>query len=104
MFQNQPLRDHLEAIQRQSGKEMEELNMSYPEGWDYILDWFYQLHSARAAGSNGPAAITYTDIINWKTLLKLNPTIFEIHILKRLDNIFLEAVSKEQQAQLNKLR
>ena len=65
-----------------------------PQGTEYLLHWFLEIGSARSFTDNGPCPITYSDIINWKTLMEADINPLEVSILKQIDNIYISVVQE----------
>jgi len=61
----------------------------------YIMDWWRELHRARAAGAGGPAPIGFVDIDAWARLTGRRPTALEIAGIRAMDDAFLSAVGDE---------
>ena len=85
-----PLRDHLEAVERQIGRKPKELDgPDFPELLAYVWSAFISLNSARTVGFNGPNPISYPDILAWKELTGNSISFWEIEAIKNLDAVYM---------------
>jgi len=83
-------RDHLEQIERQTGKRPKELDgPQFPTVISYIWSAFCSLSGTRSAGFSGPNPLSYTEIKAWMELTQtyLNPE--EVKAVVKLDNMYL---------------
>ncbi|TPM39582.1 hypothetical protein [Mesorhizobium sp. B2-3-4] len=60
----------------------------------YLIDWFWDLSSARSMGFAGPDPIRLTDISAWSSLTGNMLLREEIGILRRLDFAFLQTLAE----------
>lgn len=60
----------------------------------YLVDWFWDLSSARSMGFAGPDAIRLTDITAWSSLTGNLLLREEVAILRRLDFAFLQTLAE----------
>ena len=67
----------------------------FPYEIAHVWDWWLTLQASRPIGMQS-GHITYSEICSWSTLLKINPTPFEVRCIMALDSLYL-AVGKEQQ-------
>ena len=82
---NNGLREHLEAVWRQTGKRPAQLDgPALPDCVRHVWGWFLDLH-----GSRGEGGINYAELLAWAQLNELTPTPFEIRLLRELDRAFL---------------
>lgn len=87
-------REHLEQVQRQVGKELEELKgPEFPFSMTHIWSAFLQLNSARTAGFSGPNPITYEQIKAWKELTENPIRPREVEVLKRVDSVWMKVMN-----------
>ncbi|WP_435371434.1 phage tail assembly chaperone [Mesorhizobium liriopis] len=63
----------------------------------YLLDWFWNLHSARAESFDGPQPLSFTDIANWSALTGTILLREELGILRQMDAAFLSAHAIERE-------
>ena len=90
----QSLRDHLEAVERQTGIRPEELDgPDFPSLMSYVWSAFLSLSSSRNPALSGVAPITYEQIKAWTQVTgnPLSPR--EVDAIKRLDYIFMEEMN-----------
>lgn len=86
---NCTLREHLLAIQEQTGCVPEELqNIEISPAISYLLGFFYELSLSRQSGM-GLCPIAYAEIEAWNRLLNMDLAIWEIRVIKQIDVIFL---------------
>lgn len=62
----------------------------------HIVDWFWDLSTARQSGFSGPNPLSLTDIANWTALSGNLITPDEVSIIRAMDAAFLAAMAKEQ--------
>jgi len=83
-------REHLEQVERQTGKSPEELiGPQFPMSVSYIWSAFLALNSARTVGFSGPNPLTYTEIQAWLTLTNQHLSSRDIEAIKKLDIVYL---------------
>lgn len=83
------MREHLEAVERISGKRPKELDGPQPpEGALYLWDWFTQLHNARGGGW-GPAPISWEAIDAWARRMRVDPRPWELEVIREIDALYL---------------
>lgn len=83
-------REHLEQVERQTGKTPEELiGPQFPMSVSYIWSAFLALNSARTVGFSGPNPLTYTEIQAWLTLTNQHLSSRDIEAIKKLDIVYL---------------
>lgn len=88
---------HLTNYWRQSGVCPEQLNHPpIPYELSYIWDWWVDLQKTRPIGM-GEGHITYSEIMNWSTLLKINVDPFEVRCIMALDSAYLGCRIKQQE-------
>lgn len=89
------LRDHLLAIEAQTGIMPEELDNPEPSpAVAYLLGWFFELTMSRQSGmSLNP--LSYGEIEAWNRLFRHNIQQWEIKVIKQLDLIYLNVQQAE---------
>lgn len=88
------LRDHLEQVARQTGKQPRQL-AEEPELWaaaEHIWEWFLELHAARPTAL-GPQPISYGEIAAWATVNRLSPQLWELDALRAVDGSWRSALA-----------
>ncbi|MDY4280865.1 MAG: hypothetical protein SOX56_07345 [[Pasteurella] mairii] len=82
-------RQHLQAIQDNTGITLAELDRSPPHGLvAYLLDYFYELSLSRQSGM-GLSPILYAEIVAWCQLTHTCLARWELETIKRLDLLWL---------------
>ena len=86
----------------QSALEKLENEPSVPFCAEHLWNWFWELHSTRSAGMNGPDPISYLEIDAWekKTGKIVHP--FEVKIIKDLDAAYINFSHKERRKKQEK--
>ncbi|QLB44479.1 phage tail assembly chaperone [Mannheimia pernigra] len=89
------LREHLQAIETQTGITPEELHNPEPSpAVAYLLGWFFELAMSRQSGmSLNP--ISYAEIEAWNRLFSRHLEQWEIRTIKQLDMIYLNVQQTE---------
>lgn len=91
----------LEQIQEQIGEEIPELvEPPFPEELNHYWLTFLELHSARGSGENGPDPISYTEILSWSALTKLEPSMRELTCIRTLDRLYLRCYNDYKSAMM----
>jgi len=98
-------REHLERIEKQTGKQQIP-DFEVPIEGEHIWDWFWELSGRRPQGF-GNSLIPYSEIKSWVEVRK--PLIYdwEIEILTKMDMAFLaglQEVKKEKGQKPSKTR
>lgn len=91
------LRDHLQAVERATGRRPEDLNG--PElhaAGAYLWEWFLDLHSERLSSGYGPQPITSTQIRDWVALTGYDPDSWDVSVIKALDRCYRNAAAEQQ--------
>ncbi len=86
------LRDHLEAAEAAIGETLFE-EIDIPAEAEHLWLWFWELHAGRGSTGWGPASIGYADIEAWSRLCGTEPSPWEVHTLRQMDNAYLAAHS-----------
>jgi hypothetical protein len=90
------LRQHLERASEQLGEPHEELaGPECPEHLEYVWGWFCDLHQACGSNGFGSNPIGFLDIYAWSHLTGVSPTPFEVGCIRRLDGVYLQALSEK---------
>ena len=75
-----------------------------PEDWQYLLDWFWDIHSARSHGFNGPNPMSLTDIANWSAMTGNQLLREEVAIIRQIDAAYVEAVGVEMMERMERAK
>ena len=80
------------SVERQTGKTPEGLQdlIEPPTSCHDVLNWFWELHSSRGSNGFGPNPISFLEIKAYFDLISIKPLPWEIGLIKRLDNAYLE--------------
>jgi hypothetical protein len=94
-----PLREHLLAGWRQTGKKPDELDLppldpSLQPIWDAFLD----LGRSRAPAMSGLAPITYSEILAWQQANRVDLTPWEVDTLRAVDAAAITALTADAAA------
>ena len=88
-------RDHLLAAQRMLGRALLELESPpLPDWMLYLWGWFVELHQGRQAGF-GASPLAWADMWAWASLTGRRMTPWEVHCIRAVDRVWVEAASKE---------
>lgn len=91
---------HLTNYWRQSGVLPDQLNIPpIPVELEYVWEWWLKLHSTRSVGME-ECHITYTEIMNWSSLLKINIDPFEVRCIMALDSAYLACRIKQRERKM----
>jgi hypothetical protein len=92
-------RSTLEAARR-LGAGVPELDnpVSIPRELADVFAWFVDLSGARGGTGFGPAALSFAEIAAWSRLAGIDPTPFEVSVLRRLDVAYLTSLSNGRPA------
>lgn len=89
-------RERLEALlsrdmelERRAEIEAQLDGPAFPEGFDYLLAWFYDLGPALFNGM-GLAPISYTEIRSWRLERGLQLNSWEVKALRELSQVYCE--------------
>lgn len=90
------LRDHLEQVERQTGRKLKELQgPDFPNLLSDLWSAFLALNNSRSMGANTANPINYTEI---KAFVDLTDTPLiprDIEVIKRLDQKYLEVMNSD---------
>jgi len=88
------LREHLEQVERQTGKRPMELNgPEFPTLLSHIWSAFIHLSSTRGVGMSGALPITYTEIKDYEHLMGIDFSPRDVESIKRLDAVYLRTIN-----------
>ena len=84
-------REHLEQVQKQTGRSIEELESptQFPSLLSHVWSAFCALSNTRTVGFSGPNAISYYEIKAWIDLTETPIKSWEVEAIKRLDSVYL---------------
>lgn len=106
---------HFKQALKQAGKEVEDDVEIEEWRWEYavnaaterhpeipfcvehIWDIFMELHAGRNNNGYGPLPLNFVEIKSWCDLNRYTLTAFEIAAIRRLDTIYIEVASEEEQ-------
>lgn len=84
------LREHLQAVERSTGRRPPELEVpALPQACAGLWPIFLELHNRRAQGGFGPAALDEARLLHWQQLHATRLSPWEIETLFALDNAWL---------------
>lgn len=88
-----------------TGREFPELSTGQmPEQLNYIWYWFLMLHSNRSSNGFGVNPISYQDMWFYFQIEGVEPESWEIELIKRFDNIYMEYISEQQKKEQQKAK
>jgi len=88
------LREHLEQVERQTGKTLEELQgPEFPFPLSNIWSAFIDLSSTRGQGFSGPLHITYNEIKAYMELTGTELRPWEVEVIKGLDRVYMKVAN-----------
>ena len=84
-------REHLEQVERQTGRKLEALEppTHFPPLLEHVWSAFCRLNANRTAGFSGPNPITYEQIKAFKELTETPLAAWEVDAVMRLDTIYM---------------
>jgi len=86
------VREHLQAIQRQTGEVLDELQGEpIPPEMLYLWGIFVDLNSGRTYGMS-PNPLTFTDIAAYAALTQVDFRAWEVSLIKQVDLLWLKEV------------
>jgi hypothetical protein len=65
-----------------------------PRGFAYLWTWFLELHAARGSSGIAHNPISFSDLLAWARLTGRRPMAWDVAVLRRIDGVFLEILSK----------
>jgi DNA-dependent RNA polymerase auxiliary subunit epsilon len=93
-------REHLERIEKQTGKQQIP-EFEIPIEGEHLWNWFWQLSNRRPQGF-GASLIPYSEYKSWLEVRKLLIHDWEIEILTKMDEAFLEGRQETQKEKKQK--
>jgi len=79
-------------LEQRTGKQYMDPEPELPPVFQYLWDWFAELHEARGGGF-GPSPLTWPEIDFWASRMRVDPTPWELRVIKRLDKVWLKSCS-----------
>ena len=88
-------REHLEQVERQTGRRLEALEppTPFPMLLEHVWSAFCSLSNRRTAGFSGPNPITFEQIKAWKELTETPMDPWQIQVVIRLDRVYMEVAN-----------
>lgn len=84
-------REHLEQVERQTGRRPRELEgPEFPDLVSYLWSAFLSLSSCRGSTQYGGAPLTATDIKDWQSVSGQYLSARDFEAIKRLDALYLK--------------
>jgi hypothetical protein len=84
-------RDHLESVERQTGKRPAALDGPELPAWGrHIFAAWIDLHAGRGGNGMGPNPIAWADLAAWAALTGTEPSPFEVRTIMAIDRAWLE--------------
>lgn len=65
----------------------------FPDILGYMIDWWNELDAARRYTESGPCPISFTDIMDWKSLYSVEINAWEVRALRSLDEVYIRVIS-----------
>ena len=88
------LKDHLEAVERQTGKKLEELKLpDFPEALSYVWRIFISLSNTRGQGFSGGSPITFEQMKAYMDLTGNYIGPKEVDVILKLDREYLRIMN-----------
>lgn len=88
-------------VWRMTGKKPKELDelSEMPDSCVHVWEMFIDLHNARQSGGFAVNPLSWSCIKSYFDLHKIDPELWEIHLIKKFDRIALEHFAKEAEKQ-----
>jgi hypothetical protein len=88
-------RDHLEQVERQTGRSLQELEPTvvFPDLLANVWSAFCDLSNTRSQGVNGPNPISYRDIKDYKEMTEMPISPREVKSLRDLDMVYMRTAN-----------
>lgn len=98
------IREQLNLVWKNTGRKPKELDdlISLPDSTMHIWGWFIELNNARSSNGFGVNPLSYSEIWSYFNLMQVSPDEWEVKLIKALDNIALEQISKDMKEKSNK--
>jgi hypothetical protein len=91
MIDGVPLRKHLEAVAKGTGRRPQQLDgPACPVALGYLWEWFVALSLRRQSNGYGANRISAEAMAAWFALRGIRPTGFELDVLDDLEMLFFE--------------
>ena len=100
------LKAKLESVWRQTGNKPAELDsiVELPDSMLQVWHWFIELNNARSSNGFGVNPLSYVEIDAYFRLNQITPETWEVSVIKKLDNIALEAYAEQVKQEQNKAK
>ena len=87
---NVSLKSHLMQVWKTTGRKPQALVdvVKPPDEIMYLWEWYSDM-------SAGSECLTYTDILSWSTLYKINLLAVEVDVIKNLDIVYWRALKND---------
>lgn len=92
------LRSHLQVGERVWGRWDERLHREVPEPVAYLWYWFRELSLGRVFTEQGAQALTHSEIYAWSRLRRIELSLQELGVLRRLDAILLSVLREHHRS------
>lgn len=83
-----PLRAHLAAVERNTGRRVERLHRRCPPESEHVWEWFHEIGAIQL----GRQPLTHTEIAAWTSNTGRRLTSDEAVMLKKLDMVRMQVV------------
>ncbi len=67
------------------------LDVTIPDGFRYLWDWFWQLSNRRGSSGFGPMPVSWEAIAAWSAATGIRPTRWGMMTIQAMDNAFMAA-------------
>jgi hypothetical protein len=96
------LREQLLSVQRQTKKVPKQLQdlVSLPESMMQIWGHFITLDAQRSSNGYSANPLSFTEIASYFSLIKEDVDVWEVQLLRRLDQTLLSVYSKQAEAEM----
>lgn len=84
-------REHLESVERQTGRSLKELESptDFPDILAHVWSAFCALSNCRSQGFSGPNPISYSDIKDYIELTESPLSPREVKLIRDLDGVYM---------------
>lgn len=98
------IREQLNLVWKNTGRKPKELEdlISLPDSTTHVWGWFIDLNNARSSNGFGVNPLSYSEIWSYFNLMQLSPDEWEVKLIKALDNIAIEQISKDMKEKSKK--